>query len=197
MVTGLALLAYVASMTGYPLPMPTVAQDASTPYPCQGHACGCNSAAQCWDSCCCYSAAERLAWVRQHGIRLTASTIAALQAEARRDARAAKSCCKNKSQLAKNCKACGHGGSCAHKADHQHEHQQATSSNKARIVWVSGIQAQKCQGLTTLWLSSGANLPVEIPTLWEFEWTLAGRVDVADDTHLSLSDLPAVPPPRA
>ena len=78
-VTGLALVAYVASTTGYPLPLPAGDQDTSTPYPCQGHACGCQSAAQCWDNCCCYSPAERLAWIRSHDVALPATTVAALR----------------------------------------------------------------------------------------------------------------------
>jgi hypothetical protein len=32
------------------------------------HRCGCQSAQQCWDNCCCLSPAERLAWARAHGV---------------------------------------------------------------------------------------------------------------------------------
>lgn len=31
-------------------------------FPCQDHACGCSSAADCFDGCCCFSPAELAAW---------------------------------------------------------------------------------------------------------------------------------------
>ncbi len=41
--------------------------------------------------------------------------------------------------------------------------------------WVLGIEARKCRGLSTEWVVSGASLPLEIQTLWEFDWTPVGR----------------------
>ncbi len=197
-ITGLALLAYVASTIGYPLPLPAGDQDTSTPYPCQGHACGCNSAAQCWDNCCCYTPAERLAWVRSHNVALPAATIAALEAEAgQTTATASKSCCQSKPQVAKSDASgeCDASKSESQSCGHHAESSQASPATKSRIGWINGVQAQKCQGLTTLWLVSGANLPVAIPTLWEFDWNLLGQVVPANDNFSSADHQPPVPPP--
>ena len=58
---------YVIATLGVPLPVaPQKATD--QPFPCQGHACGCLSAAACWSDCCCSSRADKLAWARKHGV---------------------------------------------------------------------------------------------------------------------------------
>lgn len=37
-------------------------------YPCQGGSCGCQSAAQCWQNCCCHTDSEKVAWAQAHGV---------------------------------------------------------------------------------------------------------------------------------
>ncbi|TWT40177.1 hypothetical protein KOR42_49590 [Thalassoglobus neptunius] len=37
-------------------------KDRSTPFPCQDRPCGCLSAEACWESCCCFSNAEKVSW---------------------------------------------------------------------------------------------------------------------------------------
>ena len=39
-------------------------------YPCEGCACGCDTAEHCWTQCCCHSLDERLAWAEAHGVAL-------------------------------------------------------------------------------------------------------------------------------
>ncbi len=57
------------------MPMPTsmrtqsnVGVDPNLPYPCQGGACGCDSAEKCWTACCCMSPDQRTAWAHSHQI---------------------------------------------------------------------------------------------------------------------------------
>jgi len=53
------------------------AKDRSQPFPCQDKPCGCNSAKQCFSSCCCHTPKELLAWARANGLEpavLTALT---------------------------------------------------------------------------------------------------------------------------
>jgi len=185
LITGLALLAYVASVVGYPLPLPALAsqdgaaRDASVPFPCQGHACGCQSAAQCLDNCCCYTAAERLAWVHKNAIALPAATMAALEKKAEQDSPSAA------------------GGSCCQRGGHCDDDDAEAARQAGGFVWVNAIQAQKCQGLTTLWIASGANLPLEIRPLWEFDWAPAGETALLNDATFVVSYRPDVPPPRS
>lgn len=37
-------------------------------FPCEGCGCGCATAKQCWEACCCHSDAEKLAWAMREGV---------------------------------------------------------------------------------------------------------------------------------
>lgn len=199
-ITALALLAYVASVVGYPLPLPAgdEKRNASAPYPCQDHACGCHSAEQCWESCCCYTPAERLAWVRRNGVALPATTLAALTSAAEnQNENASKSCCRHESLPAESaCGTCDDAHGCDHASKAEAVIDESEKSRRGiRVDWVNAIAAQKCHGLTTMWLLSGANLPVEIRDLWQFDWQLAGYVSIAQSQLASPAYEPLVPPP--
>ena len=66
---GLLLVAVVYGWlaTGVPLPkpLPSVAER----FPCENCPCGCRTAEQCWQNCCCYSLEQRLAWAERNGVR--------------------------------------------------------------------------------------------------------------------------------
>ena len=79
LVTATAIIAYLLSVWGYPLPE-TASLDTSIAFPCQHHRCGCTSAAQCWQNCCCYSPQERIAWAAQHGVEIPREALAAMRA---------------------------------------------------------------------------------------------------------------------
>ncbi len=201
-ITVLALLAYVASVTGYPLPLPAGPRDTSIPYPCQGHACGCSSAAQCLDACCCFTAAERLAWARKHKATLPTQTIAKLTAEAETDSlpTAEASCCSRKQSHADACKTpvAPLEKSCcetAPRSQDSSDEQQQVDDSSTKWDWINGVQAQKCQGLTTLWIALGANLPLTLESLWDFNWLFVEQLPLSDQTASSVRHEPAVPPP--
>jgi hypothetical protein len=62
--------------------------------------------------------------------------------------------------------------------------------------WVLGISALKCQGLSTLWVTSGAALPPATPLTWS---PVLGRIDWLSSSSffaLDLSPDPPAPPPR-
>ena len=56
-------------------------KDLSQPFPCQDRACGCRSAAQCWQKCCCFTNSEKVAWARKKKISLPKFVVAAAAAE--------------------------------------------------------------------------------------------------------------------
>ncbi|MGD9722965.1 MAG: hypothetical protein AB7O59_21325 [Pirellulales bacterium] len=201
LITGLAVLAYLASVWGYPLPGSSDV-DYSTPFPCQGHHCGCQSADQCWHSCCCFTPAERLAWAEAHGVTIPAAAREVLFAAVGDSHEPQRATC------------------CAHTADPHHEHDDTSvactaqhcehageevghpcvncKSHKAGGVdWVLGIEARKCRGLSTDWIASGASLPLVIVPLWQFDWASAGRVTTVAPAFASVIFSPAEPPPRA
>lgn len=38
-------------------------------FPCEGHACGCATASECWSNCCCHTPHQRLVWAIAHGVK--------------------------------------------------------------------------------------------------------------------------------
>ncbi len=65
-----ALLAFIVLAGGIPVPAGNhVVRQADEFYPCMHNGCGCATAADCWQSCCCYSLSERLVWARKHDVR--------------------------------------------------------------------------------------------------------------------------------
>ena len=63
-----ALLAYLAATVGLPLPPPPIVKDGGKAFPCQGRACGCQTAEECWRHCCCTTPEERWAWAAEHNV---------------------------------------------------------------------------------------------------------------------------------
>lgn len=63
----LLLVCMVILVAGVPLPVIRQKQT-SSPFPCQDSPCGCNTAAQCWDRCCCHSDSAKLAWAEKNGV---------------------------------------------------------------------------------------------------------------------------------
>jgi hypothetical protein len=242
-VTALALVAYLATLWGYPVAR--VQSSDGVPYPCQGHFCGCQSAAQCWQNCCCYTPSERLAWAKTHGVEVPAPYQAAMLAAADHETGEHHAVghdhdlmCPESDELA--CAAdhdAEHHDASHYEIDHDddhcagehcHGHHRASekqavavvaveggkpacthcrpSSEGQRseglnadggVVWVLGFQAQKCRGISVLWVASGASLPGVTLAQWQFEWRLAGRVVDVPFSFNSLAVIPPVPPPRA
>lgn len=81
----LVLFGYVLVAAGVPLPSGSVAagasrssvaakrlavKDRSVPFPCMDSPCGCVTAEQCFESCCCHTPAELLAWATARNLSL-------------------------------------------------------------------------------------------------------------------------------
>lgn len=194
-ITGVALLAYLASVWGFP--MPTVGMvDASTPFPCQHHRCGCQSADQCWRNCCCFTPEQRIAWARENHVTIPAEVQLALAAEmdehASHEDHEHADCCSDHHTG---------GAGCHDKASAEPESHACAKcgvlEGKSGVTWVLGIEARKCRGLSTQWIAAGASLPLQILSLWEFDWTPVGQVMSTTDPLCSIAFAPSVPPPRA
>ncbi len=71
-------------------------------FPCEGCACGCVNADQCWTSCCCHTLGERIDWAQSRGVTIPRSiasrSFQLLEARDRARVEAANlpACCKNK-----------------------------------------------------------------------------------------------------
>ena len=61
------------------LPPPAVgttvngAKDRTAPFPCLDRPCGCATAAGCWERCCCFTHAQKLAWADANGVTAPAN----------------------------------------------------------------------------------------------------------------------------
>jgi hypothetical protein len=113
---GALLAMYVVTAAGLPPPAGNLSLKSGEMFPCMDCPCGCNSAEQCWRSCCCHTLAERMDWAREHGVRPPEYAID----EARRqkidlcwldepaESQAVKTCCAAKAGHNKPCCCCHH-----------------------------------------------------------------------------------------
>lgn len=74
----LSLLLLVTILATH-LPLPhrvvrPVEKDRSRPFPCQDRLCGCRTAEQCWQRCCCFTREQKLAWIQLHAAPLSQQT---------------------------------------------------------------------------------------------------------------------------
>jgi hypothetical protein len=193
-----ALAAYLLATFGVPVPRRFVKFD-GVPFPCQDHACGCHTAAQCWEHCCCYSPSQKLAWCHQHGIEPPAQLRAEIAAEPPAPvdgvATHAKSCCAGHE----------HQVAIVHRDSHD-EHGDGACSDCAAsknaddgvggFVMVMGPLVRQCRAMVDLWCHSGAVSPPPAAIGWTFEWIVVGSVApfavLPNSDHLA----PPLPPPR-
>jgi hypothetical protein len=188
-------IAYLAAAIGFPLP--SHVKDRSIPFPCQDRACGCRTAEQCWQDCCCFTREEHVAFARSHDLELPPGYEAGggwndrpqRQAEPK-SCCAASSCCANHGATAQNFEepkpsCCAQPTSLA-----------SSPTSPSSTAWVIGEQLLKCRGLTLSWVQAGTILPPPLPQ------TLSRARDGAlvsvhfDDDPLVLPLCPPVPPPR-
>lgn len=174
-----ALLAYLVTVVGVPLPM-APEKDRSQPFPCMDRPCGCKNAAQCWRSCCCTTPQERLAWARQRGIE-PPSTLALLVALRRPTGGSAKrSCCAHKANA-----------ECAAEA----KESQPSEGGSREVVSISAWRT--CHGLPSVWSFHGAVLAPPAALNYEFDWRPTGWLALGASPVAWAASSPAVPPPRA
>jgi hypothetical protein len=194
---GFALIAYLVTAIGFPVPAPTI-QDLSQPFPCQGHACGCRNALECWQHCCCFTPKEKLAWAEAHGIPVPAYAetpdTGGWHNIRLRDREACANCCcacrsGASSSVAPAVELCScRGPSRAAPAQ--------TTVKGARVSWVLGFTALGCQGASTHWVSGGAVTPPPPVVNWRPLRPLLERFSHAGNAAERLPSSPPDPPPR-
>jgi len=169
----LALLSFIVTGIGIPLPAANL-KDHSIPFPCQGHACGCPSAEQCWRHCCCFSAAERWAWAREHHVEPPAYAERATGDDDKDHATSV----------------------CCH--DHQtSEPKDSQNNSQPSVRWVLSFSALHCGGPATSWLGSGALAPPPPVTCWSPMALPVGWLSLRDFSPSFLAIAPLDPPPRS
>jgi hypothetical protein len=167
----------------FPLPVPVRAsrsgdsgKDRSVAFPCMDRACGCQSAEDCWKSCCCTTKAERIAYVKKLGIAMP---------DALRDADenpAPRACCSKPATTE-----CPAGSTCD-------KCEAKPWKPKKGVVLLTSML--KCKGLSAAWSLFSATVvsrPAPVLRLVHVEF---GCVTLADDLACGIESTPPVPPPR-
>lgn len=192
----LALVGYWSATIGVPIPQ-SPRKDGGEPFPCQGHHCGCQNAAACWRTCCCYSATEKVAWARAKAVEPPAAAVveAALEwnSPRQRDAEiTAAACARCTERAGRNCRSATAtpvpAASCRSSSDRNDE----TSAT----TWHVSVSPVKCQGLISLWLQNGTVCPPAPVVRWSPNWDCVARVSPIKLAPCQLPHSPPIPPPR-
>jgi hypothetical protein len=185
-VAALVLLAHVISAVGLPVPQwrPITPKDASLPFPCLSRACGCLTAEQCWQGCCCFTDREKLAWAEANGVDVPEFVRARAAAEC--DGSAACCCC-----------AADKPGDCPHCRAIKKPSTRAASKSDAKVGWVDGTLLRQCRGAGPFGtLGAASALPPPPAATWAFAWVSTGWFPFLDLSPLTRYHRPELPPPR-
>lgn len=188
-----ACFAYLLTALEIPLPV-LVHKESSQPFPCQGRPCGCRTAEECWTSCCCFTPEQHWAWAREHHVEPPAYAEKPAEPAAAqgwntvklrdRDCRVTeKSCCRAKEETSSCCRPA--------------ERSAKSSSSKSRgFGGTTTLAVWRCQGCSTLWVSTGAVLIVPPITASLLDCPPSSRVCLLS-VHLDkVPSVPPDPPPR-
>jgi hypothetical protein len=195
----LALTSYFAFTIGFPLPR-LLAKGRGQPFLCQSHDCGCRSAEQCWQHCCCFSAEERWSWAQEQHVQPPAyaerPSTQGWNRPRLRDRECA-ACPKKPSTEPDELKR----ASCC--ADHEREKLCCKSSNAEKPVakpsqstGLPRIAAQHCHGLKGQWTSGGTGVSPIPVTSWQLLLPPGTWVTVKNTSSLIANLVPPDPPPR-
>jgi hypothetical protein len=209
--SGLALVAYLAAAVGFPLPA-AARKEQTQPFPCQDHPCGCRTAEDCWRHCCCYSPEQRLAWARAHHVQPpdyaekpsgTGWQTVRLRDRDKAPVKACGACC-SLPRCQKTHSPAGSRSCCQTACHHSLTFQPAAAvpakkaapASRAGLRWALGWNAPDCQGLSTMWISSGAAVPPPALLTWSPCETSLGWLADGGTTAVATTFAPPVPPPR-
>jgi hypothetical protein len=177
----LALVGQVIAVVGLPLPAAS-AKDVSRPFPCQHRACGCLSAGDCWTSCCCFTAAQRVAWAQEHDAEVPQTLVEQAEQEA-----AAHECGEGECSDVRAKPCC---------TKHSQPPVKPKAASSKQTGWLVVIQARRCQGAAGDEGDVSPTLSPAAPHLWRYEWVLVASLPVESTSAETIADLPPAPPPR-
>lgn len=173
----LALVGQFVGLVGLPVPRAS-AKDLAQPFPCQQRACGCMTASDCWKSCCCFSAGQRVAWARDHDVEVPAELVQQACCEDKEE------CCEHESQEAPCCR------QTSKKADSKQAAAKRTSG------WLLGLQASRCRGSDGGLLANTPSTPPDQPVDWQFDGRVVATLSAGFFHASVLVHPPLIPPPR-
>jgi hypothetical protein len=186
---GLGLAAYLVAAFGFPLPALSH-KDSSQPFPCQHRACGCQSAEQCWRSCCCFTPEEHWDWARANHVEPPA--YATKPANRGWHTVRLRDQAEGRIEPAASCPHCARATkTCCHD-DHPNRPAPAGS-----WLWASTFDVLRCQGISNLWVTAGNVLPPDPPQVWRAWEAPVSWICCLETLPRVCSCTPPDPPPRS
>lgn len=171
---------YALSATGIGIPVPA-SSPSNEAYPCEHGRCGCRSAEQCWRSCCCHTDEEKLAWAAERGVVPPDYVVIAAE-----KSRAKRPCCAARTTSCCKASPCGHA---AHASD--------CPKNSSTTKWITMIEAQRCRGTSTTWMSVTVGLPANAGALSVHPFERPTWLPIpSQSSYRSTVIAPPDPPPR-
>ncbi len=188
LIAAVALLGQLATAFGMPLPA-FKRKDTSRPFPCMSHSCGCMNLEEFWESCCCYTNAEKVAWAEANNV--WAPDFVREAAKREKPKTKTKSCCCDK-KGDRCCKQAESHDSCP-KCKTANVDEQKSSS----VRWVLGFAAKRCGGHGQHGVSQAApSIPGAAPVSLTLSPAFVETVSPCDWDARINPILPIVPPPR-
>jgi hypothetical protein len=209
----ITLSAYLVVAIGLPLPA-LARKQSGQPFPCQHHLCGCASAEQCWEHCCCFTPEEKLTWAEANGIqppayaqRPAAEGWSSPRLRDQEPGCLADASAPCASQSAPRKSACVH----CRLADNENGRQNqrkccrsstdegttTTSQEKKAYRWTPGVAGLHCRGLSTTWVYAGAVPPPHPETHGKPFLPFVARITYLQVSCNPNAPVPPDPPPRA
>ncbi len=174
----------VASLGVVMIPQP--ARDLSRAFPCEGGSCGCASAQECWQSCCCTTVNERLRWAEDKGIDLPFALLETLS-EIDHATQPPRVCCSEEPMATgadlPNCAA--DLPNCT-----------APASDDAGFAMVLLSQVNRCRGVAAFMAIFGSAICEPWPELPSLFHPLVAWLHTPDARLESSLRSPPIPPPR-
>jgi hypothetical protein len=192
------------------------AKDRSRPFPCMNKPCGCRSAQQCFNDCCCHTPAETLAWAKARGLEPAVLAALASRVAAAATAPVPAGCCStpagcgDRAETATGCDTpavdaavCSDYQSLAAdpvepEADQilpatrgQHDHEPEPTD----VVILRAMLA--CGGIVSQWTAVATSLPAPLPIACDLPCPLVGYVVLTDQRIIPGGGPPETPPPKA
>jgi hypothetical protein len=200
---GVAAASYLTAAFGLPVtPLPD--KDRSRPFPCQNHVCGCHSAAECWQHCCCFSHQERLAWAHTHEVEAPTSA-EPVTAQGWRTPRGHDQA-ENGGQPGTTCARClseqtktadlvpAECGSDSESVPTYGNRPPSTGKRSGSLLL--NVAAMQCHGMSTVWISVGAVLRPPPALTWSPYLAAGDWLSHPDLAARTLCQGPLDPPPR-
>ena len=194
----LALGSYLATVVGLPLPASSP-KDHSQPFPCQNRLCGCQNAEQCWRHCCCFTPEERWAWAEAHHVQPPAYAerpAGPSSAKSRTKVRSTCSCCVRHNIKEACCDLKSPPPAAVGPRTDDALHSSPRPGRAGGLRWGPALSALHCQGLSTLWATTGPVLPPPLPVTWDPSRSPVGWLSYPEAPLLCVSHRPPDPPPR-